>query len=65
MFQLYNTMFGQNKKPNNCIYCRKTVFESLEKAVLLLEIKPKTAIKTQSKKKSSPKKKTTKRTTSK
>jgi hypothetical protein len=63
MFRLYNQTFGQNKKPSNCIYCRKNVSESLEKAVLLLEIKP--ATKSQSKKKSSPKKKTTKKKTNK
>ena len=57
MFRIYNQVFGQNKKLTNCIYCRKTVAESLEKAVLLLDIKPKETIKTEGKNIPSQKKK--------
>jgi hypothetical protein len=63
MFRLYNQVFGQNKKLTNCVYCRKTVADNLEKAVLLLDIQPKKATKTESKKNDSPKKKTTRKTT--
>ncbi len=41
MYLLYNTIYGKNKKLGNCIYCRKSVAEYLEKAVLLLDIKAK------------------------
>jgi len=41
MYEVYNEVYGKNKKPTNCIYCRRTVADYLAKAVLLLEIKPK------------------------
>ena len=64
MFRLYNLTFGQSKKLTNCIYCRKTVADNLEKAVLLLDIQPNQVTKSESVKKSSPKKKTTRKKTS-
>lgn len=58
MYRLYNTIYGQNKKLNNCIYCRKSVADYLGKAVLLLEVEPQKATKPQ-RKKTPAKKKTT------
>jgi GTP cyclohydrolase I len=61
MYDVYNIVYGQNKKITNCVYCRKSVAQYIDKAVLLLDIQPEKAIKTQ-RKKSAPKKKTTKTT---
>ncbi len=41
LYAVYNEVYGKNKKPTNCIYCRRTVADYLTKAILLLEIKPK------------------------
>jgi hypothetical protein len=39
MYDVYNKLYGKNKKPTNCIYCRIAVRDYLYKAVALLEIK--------------------------
>lgn len=39
MYDIYNKLYGKNKKPTNCIYCRVAVKDYLNKAVALLEIK--------------------------
>jgi hypothetical protein len=62
MYNLYNRVFGQTKKPTNCIYCRKNVFESLEKAIMILDIKPDRVMKSEQSKKTLKKKRTPKKT---
>ena len=60
--------YGKNKKPTNCIYCRRSIADYLAKAVLLLEIKPKAKKKPApaqtGKAPAKPKKRTTKKPTS-
>ena len=69
MDDVYHLVYGQRKKPTNCIYCRRSVADYLEKAVFILEIEPKkkaTAKKATAKAPAKPKKRTaTKKTTAK
>ena len=45
LFDVYNKVYGQNKKLTNCIYCRVAVKDYINKAVLLLDIDTSTRVK--------------------